>query len=92
VTPVSFEQARAIVAAEVGRTPAMWGWENADVFVIGFDYPPGEAPLGEETAVVVKATGQLRWEFSPPGEPVAPGLQLIANPPKSNHCTDYQSG
>jgi hypothetical protein len=85
MTPISFEQARAVVAAALSiegddRVPALHGWENDSVFVIGFDHPAGEAQLGEEMPVVDRATGQLRWEISAPGEPVAPNLRPISKP------------
>lgn len=84
---VDFEQARQVLvraaAAEGDDRPvAAWGWENDTVFVLAFDYgPDGREPLGEETPVVDKATGRLRWEFSERGEPVAPNLRPIGAVP-----------
>ena len=75
--PISFEQARHIAAAATGQTIALWGWENADVFVLSVVYPEGGVPKGEETPVVDRRTGKLRWEFSPRGEPVVAGLRPI---------------
>lgn len=81
VTPVSFEGARHIVAAATGLPIARYGWHNDTLYVLAVEYPDGGVPKGEEIPTVVKATGQLRWELSARGEPVAPGLQPIGVPP-----------
>lgn len=79
MTPVSFEGARYIAAEATGERIERYGWENAEVFVLVVDYGLN-VPKGVEIPVVVKATGQLRWEVSARGEPVAASLRSVGSP------------
>lgn len=79
---ISFEEARAIVAAAQGWDPAPWGWENDEVFVMAYDHgddPGGQpTPDGEPDVLVDKDTGRLRLVTE---SPPAPNLRPVGDPP-----------
>lgn len=77
---LSFEQARRVVQAMDKHRPvdddgrpypvAEQGWENAEVFVVPFDYGDDTTPADEPARVVDKRSGQLSFrsaEETPPG-------------------------
>ena len=74
---VSFDEARAIVAAQQGWDPAQWGWANDEVYVMAYDYGEEPAPLGEPELLVDKRTGELRWVHCSAGQPPAPDLRPV---------------
>lgn len=79
---VTFEQARETVAQAMGRQPADYGWQNADVFLMAFDYGDEDPPMNEPDVLVDKATGAIREVFGLLGRPPAPNLRPIGNPPE----------
>ncbi len=74
---LSFDEARAVVAAAQGWDPAPWGWENDDVFVVAYDYGDEPVPADEPDLMVDKRTGELRWVLRVAGEPPASDLRPI---------------
>lgn len=90
--PLSFEDARAIVAAVQGRDAAPWGWENDEVFVMAYDYGDDPAPVGEPELLVDKYTGELWWVAGLGGRPPAPDLQPVGIHPRSESVSTAASG
>lgn len=76
---LSFDQARAIVAASQGWDPAPWGWENDEVFVMAYDHGDAPAPVGEPDLLVDKSTGELSWVASVAGRPAASNLRPVVS-------------
>lgn len=75
---ISFDEARAMVAATQGWDPARWGWENDEVFVMAYDYGDEPIPAGEPDLIVDKLTGESRWVAD---RSLLPSLRPIGTPP-----------
>ena len=79
---ITFEQARETVAQVTGRQPADYGWQNNEVFLVAFDYGDEDPPMDEPDVLVDKVTGAIREVFGMLGNPPAPNLKPIGNPPE----------
>lgn len=66
---ITFEEARALIAAAEGWDPAPWGWENDEVYVLTYADADGEPDL-----LVDKKTGRY-WRVS--DDPPAPNLRPV---------------
>jgi hypothetical protein len=80
-TMTTFDQARAKAAAAAGRPAAEYGWENDDVYLIGFDYGDERPPFDEPDVLIDKRTGELRAVYGMLGHAPAPNLRPIGSPP-----------
>lgn len=79
---VTFEQAQETVANATGHSPADYGWQNDDVFVVALKYDDDMPPFNEPDYLVDKQTGEFREVTGLLGQPPAPNLRPIGNPPE----------
>ena len=84
---ITFEQARATLAAATGKPAADHGWENDDVFVVVNDFGAAMPPPGEPDYLVDKRTGELREVYGLLGRDPAPNLRPISKPNRGQHVT-----
>lgn len=79
---ITFDEARATVAATTGLATAEYGWENDDVFVVAIDWGAELPGFDEPDHLVDKTTGAYRKVVGALGMDPAPNLTPIGAPPE----------